>query len=237
MNSSIIDVPIIIPSWVKIGRQEYKVEEEKDKGNDINIEMLIAMKIYILFRKINGNPYQDKVIKTIKEALVSDDFQSFGNERKAFYLCSLCEIFRRLEMNKELINSRSALKKFSGTNLFNLYMNIIEEENKQSFNLNNLFDSTFRVNDRYLPFRFDPDKISEKYEVIENTIYGYDRVHSVYIEVSGTNNIPYILFNLDLEMFINQSLFLLDKTLPQIIESHFPRSTSENILRFIRATK
>ena len=30
MNSSTIDVPIIIPSWVKIGRQEYKVEEESD---------------------------------------------------------------------------------------------------------------------------------------------------------------------------------------------------------------
>lgn len=224
----------------KINSSEKKKKfqiKEKDKGNDIDIEMLIAMKIYILFRKFNESPYQDVVIKTIKGAIECKDFQSSSNERKAFYLCSLCEVFRRLEMSEELIVARRTLMNYSDTSLYNLYKDIIDEEKKLSFNLDQLFDSTFTVNDKDLPFSFNPDKISKKYKVLQKNTYDFNGVRSRYYEVSGTNNIPYLLFNLNIEVFINHSLFLLDKTLPEIIESHFSKETSENILRFLRPTK
>ena len=139
-------------------------------------------------------------------------------------------------MNDDLIDARRVLKNYSTTNLYNLYMDIIEQENKQNYNLEQLFDSTFTVNDIKLSFSFDRDKISNKYKVTPKNIYDFNNVRSRYFEVTGPNNIPYILFNMNAEDFINHSRFLLDKTLPEIIKSHF-QTASENILRFLNINK
>ena len=203
--------------------------------------LIVMMKVYKLFKNINHKAYGENVIKVLRECINCNEFLTFSDERKGFYLSSMCEIYRRLDDFQELIIWRKKFEEYNQTNIFNLYKTVLDKEEDVAKNDHEIFD----VYSDGVPFQFNTStgfpklvlsKISSKFTIqaIEEYHFFSDYPFT-YHEVYGITTIPYYLFDLQMKDLINHSKFLEDVILLDIIKSHFSKEYSKKILSHIES--
>ena len=195
------------------------------------------MKVYKLFKNINHKAYVENIIKLLMKCINCNEFLTFSDERKGFYLTSMCEIYRRLDDFQELITWRKKFEEYNQTNIFNLYKTVLDKEEDVAKNDHAIYD----VYSDGVPFQFNTStgfpklvlsKISTSLLCKQSRVSLFSDYPFTY-EVFGIILVPYYLFDLQMKDLINYSKFLEDVILPDIIKSHFSKEYSINILSHI----